>query len=104
MAPESRTKKRITVVFMFVFKAICGHLHETREFLGGQADSLSAACYPRDQGNKLPVIFRQPRVKALVEAIVIKGVIVRGQAQRPAVPPCWQGGTGRTPVPNRRAN
>src|SRR5271167_658961 len=79
---------------MFVFKAICGHLHETREFLGGQADSLSAACYPRDQGNKLPVIFRQPRIKALVEAIGIKGVIVRGQAQRPAVPPCWQGGTG----------
>src|SRR5271166_5968292 len=57
-------KKRTTVIFIFVFKAICGHLHETREFLGGEADSLSAACYPHDQGNKLPVIFREPRIKA----------------------------------------
>jgi len=51
------------VVFIFVFKAICGLLDETREFLGGEADSLSAACYPHDQGDKLPVIFRQPRIK-----------------------------------------
>jgi hypothetical protein len=76
------------MIFIFVFKVICGHLDETRDFLGGEADSLSAACYRQDQGDKLPVLFRSLRIKALVEAIGIKGVIVRGRAQRSAAPPC----------------
>ena len=56
-----------------------------------EADSLSAACYPHDQGDKLPVLFRSLRIKELVEAIEIKGVIVRGRAQRSAARACWQG-------------
>jgi hypothetical protein len=40
-----------------------------------KADSLSAACYPHDQGGKLPVLFRSLRIKELVGAIGIKGVI-----------------------------
>ncbi len=43
--------------------------------LAGKRIRSSAACYPLDQGNKLPVIFRPPQIKALVQAIGIKGFV-----------------------------
>jgi hypothetical protein len=76
------------VVFYITLTEICGNLDETREFLGWEEDSVVAACYLDDRGDEVPVIFRSLRIKALVDAIGIKGAIAIGRAQRAAAPPC----------------